>query len=138
VAALDREVRRWRQQAGIPVRLHAAGLPNPLLLQPAAEVALFRIVQEALANAARHSRARRVDVTLARAGEELEITVADDGDGFDAASSPDPGSFGLMGMGERARLAGGSLEVTSRPGEGTTVRVRLPLGEAGLAVAASA
>ena len=130
VAALDREVRRWRQYSGIPARLRAEGLPNPLPLQPAVEVALFRIVQEALANAARHSNARRVEVSVARVDGALEVCVADDGEGFDAERSPQRGSFGLMGMGERARLAGGLLELSSRPGEGTRVVVRLPLGEA--------
>jgi two-component system NarL family sensor kinase len=138
VAALDREVRRWRQHSGIPARLHAEGLPTPLPLQPATEVALFRIAQEALANAARHSHARRVDVTVARRDGCLEVSVSDDGEGFDADRGPNPGSFGLMGMGERARLAGGTLEVSSSPGQGTRVVVRLPLGETALPVAASA
>lgn len=129
VAALEREVRRWRQQSGVPARLHAEGLPNPLPLSPAAEVALFRIVQEALTNVAHHSQARRVDVTVARHGGALEISVVDDGVGFELETAPQRGSFGLVGMGERARLAGGSLEVTSRPGDGTSVVVRLPLGE---------
>ena len=129
VAALEREVRRWRQYSGIPARLHAEGLPNPLPLQPAAEVALFRIVQEALANAARHSRASRVDVSVSRRDGWLEIGVADDGAGFDPEGAPSRGSFGLVGMGERARMAGGSLEVVSSVGGGTRVTVRLPLGE---------
>jgi signal transduction histidine kinase len=129
VAALEREVRRWRQQSGVPARLHADGLPNPLPLQPAAEVALFRIVQEALTNVAHHSQARRVDVSLARRDGYLEISVVDDGVGFELESAPHRGSFGLVGMGERARLAGGSLVVSSRPGDGTSVVVRLPLGE---------
>jgi two-component system, NarL family, sensor kinase len=130
VAALDREVRRWRQYSGIPARLRTEALPNPLPLAPTAEVALFRIVQEALANAARHSNARRVDVTLLRREGFLEVCVSDDGDGFDADSAPHRGSFGLLGMSERARLAGGSLDVSSALGEGTRVVVRLPLGEA--------
>jgi len=138
VAALEREVRRWRQQSGISARLLAESLPNPLPLPPAAEVALFRIVQEALANAARHSHARRVEVSLARREGALEVCVADDGEGFDAEARTHPGSFGLMGMTERARLAGGSLEVDSTPGQGTRITVRLPLGEPSLPVAASA
>jgi signal transduction histidine kinase len=138
VAALDREVRRWRQYSGIPARLRAEALPNPLPLQPTAEVALFRIVQEALANVARHSNARRVEVSLARHDGALEVCVSDDGDGFDAEAPPQRGSFGLLGMGERARLAGGSLDVSSTRGEGTRVVVRLPLGEAAVPVSVPA
>lgn len=129
VAALDREVRRWRQYSGIPARLRADGVPNPLTLPPTAEVALFRIVQEALANVARHSNARRVEVAVSRHDGVLEVSVSDDGDGFSPDAAPQRGSFGLLGMGERARLAGGSLDVTSTPGEGTRVTVRLPLGD---------
>jgi len=138
VAALEREVRRWRQYSGIPARLRAEGLPNPLPLQPAAEVALFRIVQEALANAARHSHAHRVDVEVARRDGWLEICIADDGAGFDPEGAPQRGSFGLVGMGERARMAGGSLEVSSAVGSGTRVTVRLPLGEPSVPVSVPA
>ncbi len=137
VAALEREVRRWRQYSGIPARIRVDGLPHPLPLEPAAEVALFRIVQEALANVARHSHARRCEVSLARRDGALEICVSDDGDGFDSKAAPQPGSFGLVGMGERARQAGGVLEVTSAAGEGTRVAVRLPLGEAAVPVSVS-
>jgi two-component system NarL family sensor kinase len=128
VAALDREVRRWSQHSGITARLRADRLPNPLALQPSAEVGLLRIVQEALNNAARHSGARRVDVVVGRRDGALELSVSDDGSGFDSDTAPQPGSFGLVGMGERARLAGGSLEVSTAPGQGTRVTVRLPLG----------
>jgi len=136
VAALDREVRRWRQYSGIPARLRSEGVPNPLQLPPTAEVALFRIVQEALANAARHSNARRVEVFVSRHDGVLEVSVSDDGDGFSPGAAPQRGSFGLLGMGERARLAGGSLDVSSTVGEGTRVTVRLPLGDVAVAVPA--
>jgi two-component system, NarL family, sensor kinase len=139
VAALDREVRRWSEHSGITARLRTEKLPNPLALQPSAEVGLLRIVQEALSNAARHSGARRVDVTVGRRDGALELSVSDDGTGFDSDTAPQPGSFGLVGMGERARLAGGTLEVSTAPGQGTRVTVRLPLGsEATAPVAVSA
>ena len=137
IAAVDREVRRWQEQTGIAARLRADRLPHPLALQPSAEVALFRIVQEALTNVARHSGARHAEVVLSRRDQSLELTVSDDGSGFDVAAEPHAGSFGLVGMGERARLAGGSLEVVSAPGEGTRVVARLPLGEAASSVVAA-
>jgi signal transduction histidine kinase len=92
---------------------------------------LLRIVQEALNNAARHSAASRVEVGARLRDGALELSVGDDGDGFDADAAPQAGSFGLVGMGERARLAGGSLEVSTAPGQGTRITVRLPLPIAG-------
>ncbi|HXA27824.1 MAG TPA: histidine kinase [Candidatus Angelobacter sp.] len=130
VAALDREVRRWARTSGMPARLSADTLPNPLNLQPAAEVGLLRIAQEALSNAGRHSGATSVEVSLCRRDGALELGVQDDGCGFDPETSPQLGSFGLVGMSERARLAGGSLEIVTSPGQGTRVTVRLPLAEA--------
>jgi signal transduction histidine kinase len=98
-------------------------------------VALFRIVQEALANVAQHSHAGRVDIRLEVRGGLLRLGVRDDGDGFDAGARP-PGCFGLVGMAERARLAGAVLEIESTLGAGTRVGVRLPLAD--LPVPASA
>jgi len=135
VAALDREVRRWSRTNEVAARLRAESLPNPLNLQPSAEVGLLRIAQEALSNAGRHSGAQSVEVTLACREGALELSIQDDGCGFDPQSSPQAGSFGLIGMGERARLAGGSLEVATVPGHGTRVTVRLPLAEPAAAVA---
>jgi len=138
VAALDREVRRWSRSTGVRARLRTEPLPNPLNLQPAAEVGLLRIAQEALSNAGRHSGATSVEVSLGVRDGALELSVQDDGCGFDPEVSPQPGSFGLVGMGERARLAGGVLELSTRPGAGTRVSVRLPLVElAGVAAAAA-
>jgi signal transduction histidine kinase len=90
------------------------------------ETAVYRIVQEALANAVRHAGAHRVDVRLRRSPETVIVTVTDDGDGFDPAA-PVPG-FGLAGMRERATLAGGTLDVTSG-GDGTTVTAAFSLDQ---------
>jgi signal transduction histidine kinase len=96
------------------------------------ETAAFRIVQEALTNVRKHARARRVTVALHREGDWLTLTVADDGIGFDVAvSTPQAGHIGLHGMAERARLLGGELQVRSAAGQGTTIRVRLPMTEEG-------
>jgi len=130
VAALDREVRRWSRNSGIRAQLRPETLPNPLNLQPAAEVGLLRIAQEALNNAGRHSGATMIEVSLCRRDCALELSVQDDGCGFDPEAGPAAGSFGLVGMSERARLAGGSLEISTAPGSGTRVTVRLPLAEA--------
>jgi signal transduction histidine kinase len=93
------------------------------------EADAFRIAQEALHNALRHAAASRIDVVLRCEPGRLEVTVADDGVGFDAdAVSLRSRRLGLTTMAERARAAGGALEVASAPGAGTTVRleVRVP------------
>jgi len=89
------------------------------------ETACFRIAQEALTNVARHARARHVEVTLTAHDLALEVTVRDDGVGFNVErlrTGP-----GLVGMGERAELAGGRLDIESAPGAGTTLRARFRL-----------
>jgi two-component system, NarL family, sensor histidine kinase UhpB len=92
-------------------------------------VSVYRIVQESITNAVRHGRASQVAIALRRAGADLLLDIADDGQG--AASTPTPqkagGGFGLLGMEERVLALGGSLSVAAAPGGGTVVKVRLPL-----------
>ncbi len=94
------------------------------------ETHLFRIAQEALTNVARHSGARHVEVKLEPAGEEIHLSIRDDGRGMPAAA-PAAGSkargMGMIGMRARARSAGGDLNVSSRPGEGVLIEVRVPI-----------
>lgn len=94
-------------------------------LSEEAELALFRVTQEALNNAVKHGRAQSVDVALAREDHAILLTVTDDGAGFVQASRRRAG-FGLAGMRERVQQLGGSLAVASRPGEGTTITARVP------------
>ena len=93
------------------------------------ELAVFRIAQEAVTNAERHAAARRVDVALEFGDGWLELSVGDDGVGFDPQSEfwGDTQSLGLPGMSERARLVGGRLRMASKVGRGTTVTVRVPV-----------
>jgi signal transduction histidine kinase len=96
-------------------------------LDPTLETGAFRIVQESLNNARKHSGARRVQVELKSEADRLQIRVRDWGAGFDTEEPRQlDGHFGLSGMEERARLLGGSLKVESVPGEGTQVLVELP------------
>jgi signal transduction histidine kinase len=91
------------------------------------ETTIYRLVQEALTNVAKHAHATRVDVNVTEDNGRAEVIVKDDGIGFD---SQEPRSgFGLAGMRERVSLAGGSLEVRSEPGDGTTVRASLPMSD---------
>jgi signal transduction histidine kinase len=100
-------------------------------LSPEAELALYRIVQQALSNIGRHAQATTAHVSLTFGPEGLTTLVEDDGRGFDVpprlTDLGGRGHFGLMGMKERAELAGGALNIRSTPGSGTRVRVDLPL-----------
>ena len=124
-AALRSYAQREGARAGIDVEVTAdlqeGRLPEAL------ETACFRIVQEALNNAVRHSGARHVRVKLERRGAEVLLTLADDGRGFDPGGERSLGGLGLLGMRERAILAGGSLEIVTAPGKGTLVQARFPL-----------
>lgn len=92
------------------------------------EQALYRIVQEALANVRRHARANSATVELTADEDALRLRISDDGVGFDEASTTkSPEHFGLISMQERAHLLGGSMWVCSEPGKGTTIEVRVPV-----------
>jgi signal transduction histidine kinase len=102
-------------------------LPHDRRLTPELETTVYRVVQESLTNVVKHARAASVDLAVRCEGAQIEISVADDGIGFD----PDGGvatGFGVIGMRERIELAGGELSVLRGPEAGTVVRARLPLG----------
>ncbi len=98
-------------------------------IAPALELSVYRVVQEALNNARRHSQTPRVEITLVQEDDSLAISVVDFGVGFDISGVP-RGRCGLTGIQERARILGGSADITSEPGKGTRIHVRLPLTDA--------
>jgi signal transduction histidine kinase len=106
---------------GIPVRVTAADLPE---LDPRVQAAAFRVAQEALQNALRHSGASEIIVSLARTPRRVVLEVSDDGTGFDPSIAS--GGLGLASMRERATAVGGALRVVSAPGTGTRVRLAVP------------
>jgi PAS domain S-box-containing protein len=114
----------YSQRTGI--RVAVAGGEACRNLRPEVSVALFRIAQEALNNAAKHSSAKRITVGLEEKGGELVLSITDDGKGFDPATAP-RGRWGMTTMRERAEAAGGRLSVDSTVGAGTTVRAAVPL-----------
>lgn len=128
--ALRRYADEWAALSGVPVDFHSQGM-NAHRLPPEIESTLYRITREALTNVFRHAKARRVSILVERRAEQVSLIVEDDGQGFDAGAtlgaSTTESKLGLLGMQERATLAGGSLEIESSPGAGTTVFVRLPL-----------
>jgi signal transduction histidine kinase len=114
-------------------RAEQAGVRTELRTEPAAGLpagtapAVYRIVQEALTNIVKHANASRIEVSAEELGDEVRILVRDDGDGFDPAAKA--GGRGLTGMRERIELFGGEIEVSSKPGEGTAISARVPLGQ---------
>ncbi len=119
------EVERLSRRTNLPMAVHGADALNDLR-GGAARLAVLRIVQEALTNAAKYATgATEASVTVSRDGDGLLLTVRDDGAGFDAANAP--AGVGMASMRERAAGLGGSLQVESRSGQGTTVSVILPL-----------
>jgi signal transduction histidine kinase len=97
-------------------------------LGPELEKEIFRIAQEALANALKHAEPERVEVRLELPDQRLRLTVVDDGTGFDPRSPQVGKRLGLSSMRERAEALGGELVVSSRPGAGTTITLEVDLG----------
>jgi signal transduction histidine kinase len=124
-AALEWLARESARRMGceITVRL---GLDDPALDKDGA-IAVYRIVQEALTNVARHARATEVRIELRESRGELVLTVQDDGVGFAPEAARKPGSFGLLGIRERAQLLGGSMQTDNPLVGGARITVRLPL-----------
>jgi signal transduction histidine kinase len=126
-----RAVAEHERRAGIPAALTLGAVPARAPL--ATKIALYRILSEALSNAARHGAGQGVEVRVTTTGPdggELLVEVADKGPGFDTGRNPGQGRLGLAGMRERAELLGGRLELVSASGAGTTVRAFLPLASA--------
>jgi two-component system, NarL family, sensor histidine kinase UhpB len=127
--ALETQLKRFSARTGVEVRLNREGDPDEL--PEDVQTALYRVTQEALANVARHAAATVVEVDI-EVADRIELRVRDDGAGFhpgtlarrDSNGSGGSG-LGLGGMAERARLAGGELDVRSAPGGGTTVTMRI-------------
>ena len=128
VAALKGYLETQAQRTGIEIEVVGDTVPD---LRPELEITAFRVAQEAVTNAIRHAKAKRIEVSVEPVNGTLSIRVHDDGKGFDVQGTvegPATGkSIGLLGMQERAKLLGGDLRITSAPGRGTTVQLRLPL-----------
>jgi signal transduction histidine kinase len=121
VLALERQAQQTAERAGLQLRLD---LPPQLNgLRPEVEQTLYRIAEEAMNNVARHALATHLIVALRPEGTRLRLVIMDNGIGFDSASAPPDGHFGLTGMGERAMLIDGDLRIDSQPGRGTRIEL---------------
>lgn len=127
--AIERYANEWSRHFGIAIDVHASDLDDDRL-PPQAQLSLYRIVQEALNNVAKHAKATCVAVILEQRDGRAVLVVEDDGSGFDPRRTngdrPEQ-RLGLTGMRERAALASGTIDVESAIGKGTTVIVRIPL-----------
>jgi signal transduction histidine kinase len=125
VEALRRQSDDLADRFGVPVEVEQE-IALTAISAPA-QVAILRISREAITNAGKHAAPGRIRLGLRQAGDVIELDIHDDGHGFDPAHPTRPGAFGLRGMQERAQLLGGTLTIESAPGQGTTVRARLPI-----------
>ncbi|HET9269208.1 MAG TPA: PAS domain-containing protein, partial [Vicinamibacterales bacterium] len=126
VVALGNFVREWSRNFRIPARFHSHDLDDGRL-RPEIETTLYRISQEALNNIYKHAHATQVGVLLERREHEVVLIVEDNGRGFDRATTrAGDRAVGLTGMSERALLVGGTLDIETAPGEGTSVFVKVP------------
>jgi len=122
-AALEDLVETFSERTGTPCRLQIKAIEE---LQDPHATELFRLVQEALSNVAKHSQATQVEVHVESSGQNLVVTVRDDGIGFVPDAPRSRESMGMAGLRERVQLLRGSLNIDSRPGAGTTVQVIAP------------
>jgi signal transduction histidine kinase len=127
VEAIRQFLTQLESDLGWQILFVARGLPDSL--PPALEIAIFRMVKEAITNARKHARTTRLAVRLRRGAQGLVITVRDWGRGFNPGESVSAttGQFGLVGIKERVSLLHGTFQIRSRPGAGTLIRIILPL-----------
>jgi PAS domain S-box-containing protein len=125
-AALTHYVKRWSDHFSIHAEFHANGL-EPDRLTSEIDTALYRITQEALNNVAKHARAEHVAILLDGRLDRVSVIIEDDGIGFDLESVRPHRRLGVVGMRERAQLLGGTVDIESHPGRGTTVVARIPV-----------
>lgn len=129
ISALEQYTREYSSKFGVSADFQAIGFDSRRL-PPETEITLYRIVQEALTNVAKHAEATKVSVLLEARGPSIVAIVEDDGKGFDVhKKSTAKERLGLYGMYERAELIDARLTIESRPGKGTTVFVEVPLKE---------
>jgi PAS domain S-box-containing protein len=128
-AAIEWQTQELEKRTEIKFEFRSS--PKDVALDRGRSTAIFRICQEALTNVVRHANATRVKVTLKEEPGRVILRVRDNGKGIEKEQLADPKAFGIIGMRERARSWGGEVEISSLPGKGTIVEVRIPLVKSG-------
>lgn len=123
--ALQWQGREFSRHTGVPASVQVEGVLDEL--NDVQRTCIYRVVQEALTNCARHAKARNVLVAVQANGESVSVTVQDDGVGFNSPRKP-IGGLGLVGMKERVQAIDGRVAIASQPNRGTTIRVEIPVG----------
>lgn len=127
VAAMEWQLNEFEKRSDIKTRFSCPEeeeeFPNNV------KTGLFRIFQESLTNVVRHSNAKKLIISLERGVDSFILSIQDDGKGFDKQKVADKKTLGILGMKERALMIGGTYDITSTPGKGTTVMVTVPLNE---------
>jgi len=129
VGAIRGFCREFGEQQKVEIDFQSHDLPKPL----SADISLsfFRVLQEALHNAAKHSGVRHIEVRLWGTSDEINLTVKDSGAGFDREAAKESRGLGLISMEERVKLLKGTLSIESQPKRGTTIHARVPLSLGG-------
>lgn len=117
-----------QQNWNLPIEMQVKGSVESKLIAPAKQVALYRLIQEILNNMKKHAQAKTIKLDVVQENGELLIIIKDDGIGFDPNYIP-PGHYGLIGMKERALYLGGTLDILSVIGEGSTFVIRVPMSK---------
>lgn len=125
-AALEWQAMEFQTRMGVATQFRLKG--DEIDIEPNRATALFRMVQESLNNVAKHAQATEVKILATTTADTIIIRVRDNGRGFTRNGTPPAKSFGILGMQERAQAFGGVVKINGRPGEGTTVSIKFPLG----------
>jgi signal transduction histidine kinase len=125
VEAMEWQAKEFHTRTGIPCHYRCS--LEDVDLSPGQSTNLFRILQEALTNVLRHAHAATVDIVLEKQGGNLVLTITDNGVGITSAQTSSPDALGLLGMRERARAAGGTIDISGEGGKGTAVVVQVRL-----------
>jgi len=125
IPAIEWQAEEFENRTGIRCKLGV--VPEDIIVDPDRSTAIFRILQEALTNIARHAQATRVTMSLKEKDATVELKVRDNGKGITEEQISQPKSFGLVGIRERVHSCGGVVKIKGAPGKGTTITVSIPI-----------
>jgi len=131
-AAIEIEAQEFTKRTGIPCKISKSG--DAIELNEEQSITLFRVFQEAINNIMKHAAAKRVEVEIIYSNDCVDLIISDDGKGFDTEDRYKPRSFGLRGIQERIGQMGGTVNITSRIGQGSRIAVCVPLDTHGCAL----